>query len=71
MEIFEIKLKDQSKKQFLLELLEQLNFIELNIKEDEGVDSAHPYDFFDSAGLFEDREMDANQLRKQAWRINN
>lgn len=29
------------------------------------------YDLFQSAGLFADRDIDANQLRKEAWRIPN
>lgn len=70
MEKIVIELKDQSKRQFLLELLKQFNFIELIVKEeDEGAKGEKDYDFFQSAGLLSNRKIDANQLRHQAWRI--
>ncbi len=73
MEKFIIKLKDYSKRDFLLELLSQLDFIELKVKMEEEQDAVenHDYDFFQSAGLLANRNIDADQLRKQAWRINN
>ena len=73
MEKFIIELKDYSKRNFLLELLAQLDFIELRIKKEEAqkTETEEDYDFFQSAGLFANRNIDANQLRKQAWRINN
>jgi len=70
MEKFVIELKDLSKRTFLLELLAQLDFIEFKIKEEESRSEAE-YDFFQSAGLFSNRNIDANQLRKEAWRIPN
>jgi hypothetical protein len=73
MEQIIIKLKDQSKRNFLLELLAQFDFLELQVKQvskdkskEEKEDS---YDFFQSAGLFEGRDIDADQLRKEAWRL--
>lgn len=73
MEKFIIELKDYSKRHFLLELLGQLDFIELKVaKEDVPESQGHEeYDFFQSAGLFGNRNIDANQLRREAWRINN
>lgn len=71
MERFIIELKDYSKRNFLLELLDQLDFIELKIKKEEVQEREveEEYDFFQSAGLFANRNIDANQLRRQAWRI--
>jgi hypothetical protein len=73
MEKFIIELKDYSKRDFLLELLTQLDFIELKVKmeEEQDLKEKEDYDFFQSAGLLANRNIDANQLRKQAWRINN
>lgn len=73
MEKFIIELKDYSKREFLLELLTQLDFIELKVKmeEEQDLKEKEDYDFFQSAGLLANRNIDANQLRKQAWRINN
>ena len=68
---FIIQLKDLSKKGFLLELLAQLDFIEVRDVpgESKTQEQAETYNFFQSAGLFSNREIDANQLRKAAWRI--
>lgn len=66
MEKFIIELKDVSKRSFLLELLSQLDFIDLKIREEaEGKsEPGEDYNFFQSAGLFAKREIDA----KEAWR---
>jgi hypothetical protein len=69
MEQFILKLKDSSKRNFLLELLQQFDFIELQIADKGRRVSDKNYDFFKSAGLFEGRDLDADQLRKGAWRI--
>ncbi len=67
MEQIIIKLKDQSKRSFLLELLAQFDFLELQVKQVAQVTSKEEsYDFFQSAGLFEGREINADQLRKEA-----
>lgn len=73
MEKFIIELKDHSKRNFLLELLAQFDFIELKAEREEKEHSKEEeaYDLFQSAGLFADRDIDANQLRKDAWRIPN
>ena len=57
----------------MLELLNQFDFIELKTgKEAEAeLKQGDEYDLFESAGLFADREIDANQLRKEAWRVPN
>ncbi|MCB1122915.1 MAG: hypothetical protein KJT03_15275 [Verrucomicrobiae bacterium] len=54
MEKFIIELKGLSKRSFLLELLSQLDFIDLKIREEaEGKsETGEDYDFFQSAGLF-------------------
>jgi hypothetical protein len=64
-----IKIKDEHKLAFLLELLSQLDFVEFETKLFKKQKADDSYDFFKSAGLFTDRNIDANELRKQAWRI--
>jgi ribulose kinase len=39
---------------------------EVPVWEEEADDT---YNFFDSAGLMENRDMDADQLRRDAWKI--
>ena len=63
-----IKIKDERKLNFLLELLSQLDFIELDTKLFKKQKANKSYDFFNSAGLFSGRDIDAKELRKQAWR---
>ncbi len=70
MEKFILTLKDASKRSFLLELLTRLDFIELKTVDSQKEQRIVDYDFFKSAGLFSGRDIDADQLRKQAWRLN-
>jgi hypothetical protein len=71
MEKFILTLKDNTKRQFLLELLARLDFVELKAVLSKKEKDNGKYDFFKSAGLFAGRDIDADQLRKQAWRIKN
>jgi len=68
MEKYVLKLKDISKKEFLLQLLKQLDFIEFKVEQspEKGTEE---HDIFKSAGLFADRDIDAKTLRNEAWRI--
>jgi len=59
-----LTVKDDNKMNFLLELLRQFEFIE--IQESEKTQKKD-YNFFDSAGLWKGRDIDAKQLRKDAW----
>lgn len=67
MEQLILKIKDSSKLSFLMQLIKQLDFVEVEKVKKKKV-SAN-YDFFSSAGLWENREIDAKELRKQAWNI--
>lgn len=68
-ELITIKFRDHSKRRFFFELMEQLDFLDFKVEKKATVEEEN-YDFFQSAGLFEHRAIDANQLRKEAWRIN-
>jgi len=59
-----LTIKDDKKVNFLMELLKQFDFIEINKSEQKQVED---YNFFASAGMWKNREIDAEQLRKQAW----
>ena len=65
MEEITLKIKDKSKLTFLKQLLEQLDFVEMK-KTKKKRESGHH--FFDSAGLWAGRNIDARQLRDEAWR---
>ena len=65
MEQLILKIKDSSKLSFLLQLIKQFDFVEVEqVKMKKKQDK---YDFFSSAGLFAGREINAKELRKQAW----
>ncbi|MCK4664212.1 MAG: hypothetical protein KAT68_15190 [Bacteroidales bacterium] len=65
MEQLILNIKDSSKLSFLIQLIKQLDFVEVEkIKKKK---ASVKYDFFNSAGLWANREVDAKELRKQAW----
>lgn len=62
-----LTIKDDKKINFLMELLKQFDFIEIQKSEQ---NQEADYDFFASAGLWKDRNINAEQLRSQAWQRN-
>ena len=65
MEQIILKVKDKSKISFLLQLINQLDFVEVEwIKKKE---KSKKYDFFNSAGMWINRDINAKELRKRAW----
>lgn len=60
-----LKIKDSSKLSFLLQLIKQLDFVE--VEKLKKRTPSEKYDFFKSAGLMANREIDAKELRKKAW----
>lgn len=66
MERITLTVKDEKKMNFLLELLKQFEFVEIQ-KSDKKRDEK--YNFFSSAGLLKDRDIDSVKLRNQAWRM--
>jgi hypothetical protein len=65
MEQIILTIKDRSKLSFLMQLINQLDFVEVDEIKKRKVSKNH--DFFTSAGLWANREINAKQLRKQAW----
>jgi len=65
MEQLILKIKDDRKLAFLMQLINQLDFVEVKVVKKKKASAK--YDFFSSAGLWADREIDAKKLRKQAW----
>lgn len=65
MEKITLTLKDTKKKNFLLELLKQLDFVEIQKPQ---VRKPVKHDFFDSVGLWKNRDVNAEALRKKAWK---
>ena len=65
MEQLILNIKDSSKLSFFIQLIKQLDFVEVEkVKKKKTVAK---YDFFSSAGLWANREINAKELRKQAW----
>jgi DNA polymerase IIIc chi subunit len=65
MEKLILNIKDSSKLSFFMQLIKQLDFVEVEEKKKKKVDTK--YDFFKSAGLWVNRDIDAKELRKRAW----
>ena len=65
MEQLILNIKDSSKLSFLMQLIKQLDFVE--VEEVKKKNASAKYDFFGSAGLWADRKINPNELRKQAW----
>jgi len=63
-----LTVKDDSKIKFFLELIKQFDFIEVQRSAKRKTDD---YNFFASAGLWKNRNIDSNQLREQAWKRGN
>ena len=64
MEEIVLKIKDKSKLKFLKTLLEQLDFVEL--KKQKSVKHSD-HSFFDSAGMWEGRDINSQKFRDEAW----
>jgi len=63
-----LKIKDKKKISFLVNLLEQLGFVDFTYNPEKKTNSKH--NFFKSAGLLEKRNLNAGELREQAWSRN-
>jgi len=65
MEQIILNIKDRSKLSFLMQLIRQLDFVE--VEKEKKKKSSVKYDFFNSAGLWANRDLNAKELREQAW----
>jgi hypothetical protein len=65
MEQLILNIKDSSKLSFLMQLIKQLDFVEVEKVKKKKTSGKH--NFFSSAGLWENRDVNANDLRKKAW----
>lgn len=64
MEEIILRIKDRSKIKFLRQLLANFDFVEIKKgKKETKSDST----IFDSAGIWEGRDIDARSLRSEAW----
>ncbi|TRX60048.1 hypothetical protein FNH22_08335 [Fulvivirga sp. M361] len=63
-----LMVKDDSKISFFLELIKQFDFIEVQ-RSSRSI--SKDYNFFESAGLWKDRNVTGDQLREQAWKRDN
>ena len=65
MEQLILNINDSSKLSFLMQLIKQLDFVEIEMVKKKSATTN--YDFFSSAGLWANRNVNAKELRKQAW----
>ncbi|MEQ9289939.1 MAG: hypothetical protein RIG77_23625 [Cyclobacteriaceae bacterium] len=68
MEKLILTVKDNSKLTFLLELLKQLDFIEVQNIALNKKSRNSSYNLFDSAGLWKKRDVSAKRLREESWK---
>ena len=70
MEKIVLTIKDKGKLSFLMELLKQFDFIEvqqLSVKS-KPTEAKEEYNFFASAGLWKNKNIEAKELREKAWK---
>jgi hypothetical protein len=65
MEKMILNIKDSSKVAFITELINQFDFVEIENLSKKQLKSKGS--FFNSAGMWEGRDIDGDSLRKQAW----
>jgi hypothetical protein len=68
MEKLTITIKDDSKLRQVLNFLNKLDFVEVHRDISSSKSKAKKHDIFGSAGMWKNREVDANQLREDAWK---
>jgi hypothetical protein len=66
METIVLNIKDQAKYLSFLQFVQQLDFVEVE-KPAKKRSVTSKNDFFSSAGLWKDRNIDAKELRFKAW----
>jgi hypothetical protein len=65
-----INIKDHEKLPLFMEFLRLFQFVEVQTEKKTTSKSklkSKEYNLFDSAGIWENRKIDANQIRNQAW----
>ena len=62
MEQITLTIKDEKKRDLLLSLLKELNFVEVAGQPADKSEEQKAYDFFASAGLWKDREINGQEL---------
>jgi len=67
METLTIKVQNKERLMFLYEMLRYYDFLELPKLSEIGI-SKSEHDFFQSAGMWKDREITQENLRTEAWK---
>jgi len=62
-----LDIKDNSKFQSFIQFIQQLDFVEIREPAKKKSENKK-YDFFSSAGLWEDKNINAKELRAKAWK---
>ncbi len=63
-----LTIKDNSKLSFFLKLMKQLDFVEVEEASFKRKPSVKKHNFFASAGLWKNRDINADELREKAWK---
>lgn len=70
MEQIIVQIRDKEKAKMLLELLAALDFVysvKTSPAENEAASQEEPLDFFALAGIWQDRDITQDAIRKEAW----
>ncbi|HOF02326.1 MAG TPA: hypothetical protein PK385_02650 [Spirochaetota bacterium] len=65
-----LKIKDNSKKEFLLTLLKQFSFVDISYREIGGAKN-NKTSLSDIYGIWKDKDVSLDNIRKKAWREEN
>lgn len=67
-----IQVADKEKAEMLLKIISALDFVKsVEVVEDHNNIADSQQDFFDLAGMWENRNISTESIRKQAWRTEN
>lgn len=69
MDTITLKIKNKKKLNHLLAFLKDLDFVEVlqNVPVEQNEKEVNKEDFFSLAGIWEDRDITADELRAKAW----
>lgn len=62
-----VSVKDSSKLDLFIKILEQFDFVEIQTSKKKKVSHKQKHDFFKSAGRWKNRDITIEELRTQAW----
>ena len=63
-----LNIKNEEKGKFLLDFLKQIEFVEIKDRSDKKISTDKNASFKDLYGIWKDRDIDLETIRKKAWK---